>query len=343
MSSQCPNGEDEGVDLCYDEYLKKGLVTKYATYNCHSIMYPDMEIVATACNYEVECHDLSDESRCTDEVSQNILIITTVAVATIYLLMKYVRKIYHVFIGKQKRNNSKVIKENPMKLLNMLEQSYEDSNVLMKVNTYLFCVIFTETKKRRIEICSSFYDKMAKIHNNDKSYIYLNMKKKLDPLVVHNIIDCKFPGIRQKTIILIERIFGEFISKTEDKITQIGWLGSIFFTLKRILSIEFKYIDLFKDIFLTVYIMILSGGPLAVMTYSTNFTSVVVMLMVTSIILPAILSSLHLLINSPHIIYSIFGINMKKISPCNRIGVSSLVVLLSIMNPILLRDGVFLT
>ena len=338
MFCQCPNGEDEGVNLCFNDYLKKGIVTKYATYDCKSIMYPEMEIVATACNYDIECHDLSDESRCSDEVSKDILIATTVGVAVLYLLIKYSRRIYMSLTERRQKTQLNIESQDPETVLKRLEENYEVPDVLEEVNAYLFFIIFSETKKRRIKICSSFYEKMEEIHSNEKSVIHFNMKNKLDPLIVHYIIDSKFPGMKQKSINLIEEIFGEFLTKIEDLITQTRWLSSIFYTLKRIISIEFKYIDMFKDIFLTIYIMVLSGGPWAVVTYYTNFTSVIVMVMVASIVIPSFLSSLYLLINSPHLVYTFLGV--KKVTLKTKIFIFPLVLLMSVVNPILLRCGV---
>ena len=315
-------------------------MTKYATYDCSSIMYPGVRTVTTACNYEVECHDQSDESRCSDDISRDIMIITTLGVALLYLGIKYSRKLHRLFGGNCKEAKKPALQEVTDELvesvLNRFENYYNDSDALREVNTFLFFLIFSQSKEKRIQTCIKFYDRLAKIHPNDESQIFLYMHHKLDPLNVEYIVESKYPGFQEKSIQWIEEICGEkFITKIQDKTTISGCLGSMLFTIKCVLSIELKYIDLFKDIFLTVYIMIVSGGPLAVITYSTNFTSVIVMVMVASIILPSLLSSIHLLINNFRICYNFIG--RKNVDMKQKIATILLVILFSAINPILLR------
>ena len=62
LSSRNDNAEDENLDFCKKEYQDKKLFEEYATFRCNSSMYPNMEIIATACNYVQECADGSDEN-----------------------------------------------------------------------------------------------------------------------------------------------------------------------------------------------------------------------------------------------------------------------------------------
>jgi len=144
------------------------------------------------------------------------------------------------------------------------------------------------------------------------------------------------PSVLARMTNSIENCLGvKLITGLENKIIETEWLHHTLHTIKRLLSIEFKYIDLFKDSFVTIYIMMLTGGLNAVLTYPTSFTSVVVMVMATSIILPSLLSSLHLIICNPEIIYGFMGRTTANL--WQKILVFSIVLLLSVFNPIFFR------
>ena len=58
---QCPNGEDENLDLdnynCHQKYIENKIIEPYASYRCNSTFYRGMEIYATPCNNKTECAD----------------------------------------------------------------------------------------------------------------------------------------------------------------------------------------------------------------------------------------------------------------------------------------------
>ena len=59
---QCPEGEDEELDVCHHTYIKKKILEPYASYKCRSKKYPNtMYIYATPRNNIAECSDGSDE------------------------------------------------------------------------------------------------------------------------------------------------------------------------------------------------------------------------------------------------------------------------------------------
>ena len=57
----CDNAEDEKFDDCIDKYVDKLIVKEFATLRCPSMIYPDMETVATVCDGINECHKGEDE------------------------------------------------------------------------------------------------------------------------------------------------------------------------------------------------------------------------------------------------------------------------------------------
>ena len=68
---------------------------------------------------------------------------------------------------------------------------------------------------------------------------------------------------------------------------------------------------MFKDTFLTVSLLIVVGGPKAVLLYPTQFTSVVVLGQAASIIVPLFMSGLHLALYNPYILLN--GLNSRRI------------------------------
>ena len=83
MSPQCLYGEDE-MD-CGEEYKKRGLINKDATFSCYSPhYYPDspikrvpVTILGVRCDGKEECHGGEDEKNCKNSTPTygNILIV----------------------------------------------------------------------------------------------------------------------------------------------------------------------------------------------------------------------------------------------------------------------------
>ena len=59
----CDNVGDEEFEVCYSEYVRKGLVDEFATLKCPSKIYPDMITVATVCDGIEECYGGEDEPK----------------------------------------------------------------------------------------------------------------------------------------------------------------------------------------------------------------------------------------------------------------------------------------
>ena len=94
-----------------------------------------------------------------------------------------------------------------------------------------------------------------------------------------------------------------------------------------------SYIDLTKDVFITVTVLILIGGPQTLIDSPRSFPSVVVMLLIASIILPLLLSSLQLARDRPEIIYGEgFYTQSRWRQNLGRIGI----VLMAFINPVLI-------
>merc|ERR1712155_228110 len=91
------------------------------------------------------------------------------------------------------------------------------------------------------------------------------------------------------------------------------------------------YIDLFKDSFVASTLFFAVGGPASVFGYPTKFTSAIVMVMWTTILLPLVASTLHLAIYNPFLLHNPFL--FFKASRCQMV---LLCFLYLAINPILL-------
>ena len=126
------------------------------------------------------------------------------------------------------------------------------------------------------------------------------------------ISEAQFPGLTQKIINFLEWIFCvRFITKIQDLIIRTQWLDHILSTLVTMWKISANFADMFKDTFLTVSLLIVVGGPKAVLLYPTQFTSVVVLGQAASIIVPFFMSGLHLALYNPYILFN--GLNSRRI------------------------------
>ena len=96
--------------------------------------------------------------------------------------------------------------------------------------------------------------------------------------------------------------------------------------------IELKYFDQVKDTALTVLIIYLVGGLESVFNLPNNFSSVVVIIMLVSIVVPFLMSSLHLSVNNPFMI-----LPNKGYSWLTKSYMRITCLLFSWINPILLR------
>ena len=101
-----------------------------------------------------------------------------------------------------------------------------------------------------------------------------------------------------------------------------------------ILKIEARYIVQLKDVILSFLMLQAIGGLYTIVEFPGYFTSVMVVIMLSSIIVPAILSSIHLAVNNPFMIVRSDGKESSKMPRCMAKVLS---FLLSAANPIFLQ------
>ena len=160
--------------------------------------------------------------------------------------------------------------------------------------------------------------------------MFHSLHLKFDPILTKNIIDAKFPGLTHKFVDSIEKKFqNRFITNFQDKVTKNEILGQSLATIKRISKIFSSSFDFLKDILLAATITNIAGGPKALIQFPTNFVTVVVLSQVVTILVPILLSTIHLAINHPNMIF-----NLKKKPP--KWIMKAACLLLAVLNQILL-------
>ena len=149
------------------------------------------------------------------------------------------------------------------------------------------------------------------------------------------IIDSKFPGCLEGCKKGLEKMVGtKFIEKLTDKINSSERTKVVLATFSSVLKMEMKFIDLFKDLGLSFYMLGIIGGLQAIIDLPTSFKSVVVTVMFMSVFVPSLLSSLHLAVNNPMMIFG--ASSDKNVSRVRRYLSVPLCFLLSVTNQIFL-------
>ena len=180
-----------------------------------------------------------------------------------------------------------------------------------------------------------FYDLESRVHEENQQEMFLCLHKNVDPKIVGKILDAKFGTVMETFIRKIEvGLQWKLITEFRDRVKREEWLWTLLYTIRKSLSILFTYIDMFKDSSLGFSILITAGGFSGIMDFPTNFSSVVVISIFCSIIVPLLISSLHLSIYNPFIIWNIH--TTKPPSILRKIMMSFVCFICTILNPILL-------
>ena len=373
-SPQCPGGEDE--EDCIEEYFRREVVARHASFVCRSAIYPAMLTVATACNEIAECSGREDEQHCTDtSVSTLLLVASSVLLMTVYLgvrmrwaentdmdLFVYNRPYRERFchsqrtfskiadweetfdmfahghaksVGKRRymtRNQNYLINLEMFEKVGKKEQVKSEAELFQGMNELLYHIIVTQEQDVTKHYCLKFYDIESRIHHGNEAEIFACFHRNMDPGIVHEISDAKFPGFTQKVVNLIERFAKRrFITRIQNYLLKKEYLLKLSTTLKRIIYMEATYFDIYKDTYLIFSIVNVIGFT-AIWKFYTQFPSVIVISFSLTIIVPLLISSLHLAIYNPHMIF-VFA--KKKRS---KMTMMIACILSSILNPILLAN-----
>ena len=84
--------------------------------------------------------------------------------------------------------------------------------------------------------------------------------------------------------VLISLLFRyKLITKSQDMIAKYEILSQTIYTLRKIGKLIISFVDMFKDIFFTYYVINALGGMTEIWKYPTQFNAVYVFLMVATL------------------------------------------------------------
>ena len=297
-----------------------------------------MQIYATLCNNQTECFDKSDEKEvCDRNSSTEVVIWATIILLLLYLSLLIIRSVRRRYWRQADGENVGSYESQPFNtVLQDFEEVSYDEEAVKKLNVHLMRVIFTNTSDETIKFAIDAYDAIDRIHKGDEQQIFKFIHQHLDPILVTVIMDAKFPGMTEKTIKFLEDSFGSrWITAIIDYTTANNWLWKILYHLKKIVSLEAEYLDLLKDISMTLSIATLIGSPSDIIDCLPGLPCMVVVCFSTSIVLPLLLSTFHLALNNPGLIFNQKG----PVPRWKRLIMQLAVIFLCPLNSLLLKSA----
>ena len=330
---QCPNGEDEDLNMCKREYIKKNIIDLDDTFRCTSTWNNQTEIVGTACNGVVGCSDGSDEQNCSTN-SDMLLIVSSLGILSIFFLLRLSTYIQKKYRGSPEKYE---MYENSRTLISNYENDHDYETAIKQVSSYLLHVLYSKKALEKNEICTVFYNIEAKFHEDDESEIFTCLHNRLDPKVVKMILDAVYPGVKQAIANLLEKnSISMWMTNLIDVVTHNQAFNKIVHLITASFRLLVVYIDLFKDSLLAYTIFTLSGGLKALLDFPTNFSSALVFCFSTTIIFNLLITSLHLTINHPGLM--IYKHGLKRLTGLKRKFLHVINIMTSFLNPLLLAN-----
>ena len=268
-------------------------------------MYPAMTILATPCNGIIECYDGSDEDSCSDTLSIYFLIIAIFGIIITYLVLEYLTKnnvtkqitrenyIENIFLDDKDKNYSDFVAQ------------HRNKEVLEETNTILLHLIYSQSRDVIKEKCLAFYGLVEKAENQNEPEIFCYLHNNFDSIIVKEIYKAKFPGLTEKFTDKVEKLFHRrFITEIKDKVNKNEELDETLSAVNAVRKVITSFLDLFKDSYLAIYLIVIVGGPMVIVDFITNFTSVIILSLMGTIIIPIITVSINIAINGPHLLFS---------------------------------------
>ena len=127
------------------------------------------------------------------------------------------------------------------------------------------------------------------------------MKQNLHQTVTKAIVEHKFRGLITKTNICIEE---KLCYPSPFKVTLTAGFGMFLSTVGALVSVIGHFADIVKDTILCISLLIVSGGFAAIKDFPTNFSTAVVLSWMGTIIVPIFLSSVHLALTDPFLVFN---------------------------------------
>ena len=298
-------------------------------------MYPELETYATACDGNPECYEDKDEINC-NQVSDFIKV-SLVSIAVIYLVLKYVQKLYRRLFKSHKAMKTRYNEAYVAMVIKNYFIKHDEDSAMEKINLLLHNTIFSKRSDEIKVMGRHIYALEKEEHKNAKNEIFACMHRKMDPLIMQTVIDSQFTGLTEKAIKILESCCcGRWITACFDYIRSHEWLTDLLNTIMRLIKIELQYLDIVKDSFLTYSLYWIVGGHKAILDFPTEFPIVVVLCLAASVVLPVMFATLHLVVHNPFLIVTTSD---KGQSGWRRATMTLVCCCLSFLNPILLVNN----
>ena len=228
---------------------------------------------------EVACEDGYDEHwLCTNHKTP--LYGTIIVVCGILLLFLLICKCYKDAFGEMVEDSQLLMLPD---ILNtkVFNRDHDKKSFRDDINLFIQFSQNIDSKQDRIAKNKKLYKLESRFHQGDVALTRLCLKNTLDWSNAKILIDDTFPGFVRRKVEWLEIIL--------DKLEKWRWS---YWLLNKINTICSIYIDICKDTFIMVCILIIIGGPTSLYYFPTKLTSVVVYCFMVTIILPLVCSSL---------------------------------------------------
>ena len=269
-----------------------------------------------------ECSDGADENSlfCNESPIFNIIFSVFLVILGIILILP---KVWRSFIKGGNFDKSKdkqtSLSEKFHAVLSRYESNHIDKVIIQELNEVMLEINFYETVKIKKKIVGKLvFDLEAKYHKRDEKEIYDCLHKRfhdsLISMIVHNLS-------------FMDRLKDKLVFKW-DKFKILPKIWSILIWFR---GLGHVYFDTVKDVHIGIILVFLAGGG-SMFLNPTGFPSVLAILFWLTILVPSLISSLHLCIYNPSMIFQNFQEKPIWLKILMRAGI----VVLSIINPIIM-------
>ena len=304
---QCPGNEDEDYDMCKKDYIKNNLVAPFASFRCPSKIYPSISTIATRCNNIEECHGGKDEELCSENANTKTILAVAICFSLGVFLGMKLQQIVHFMKNDMRAKNKKAKEEEQYfeEQIQILKENPEDKIASKNINTFLLHI--QNTKKTSVvkKTFIKFYDYLVEIFENDKARIFAYLKTHIHSDVTTGVVEHRFRGLKTKIIDYTETkiIRSKLITFFSDKVTENPFLRLYLSSYSTIFSLLSHILHTVKDGLLALTLLNIVGIS-GIIDFPYNFSTAVVMSWMWTIIVPMLLSSVHLALTQPFHVFS---------------------------------------
>ena len=202
-------------------------------------------------------------------------------------------------------------------LLMQYEKDHHDKEIIKQLNENLLKISYYETVKAKRVFGKLVYDLEAKYHKENEKEFFNCLKSNFN----------KFNGlvslILEHHSSIFDKIRDFLFSKQQVKVVSL---------MKWFKGVNNVYIDTIKDIHVCIILILIAGGPGRIFENPKEFASVLAVSFSFTIIIPALISSIHLCIYNPNLVFESYGWAPLWKKVLIHIGI----ICLSILNPIIM-------